>query len=179
MAAIRSPVTGHYRTHSRAPIMTSIWWKRCVAAAALCAAADVQAAPRPIVVELFTSEGCNSCPPAEAYLGELARRGDVLALAYHVQYWDQLGWQDRFGLRAAAQRQDAYVKVLRLSSAYTPQLIVDGKSDVIGSDRMAVGRALRAQSQAALAEVPVQIVLHDTQARVTVGAAAGATASDV
>jgi hypothetical protein len=147
-----------------------------VAAAALCGAADVQAAPRPTVVELFTSEGCNSCPPAEAYLGELAQRGDVLALAYHVQYWDELGWQDRFGLSAAAQRQNAYVNTLRLSSAYTPQLVVDGRRDFLGSDRSAVGRALSTPSSAT---VPVQILLQDARAMVTVGAASGAVVSEV
>jgi len=63
------------------------------------------AQPRPAVVELFTSEGCSSCPPAETFLGELAHRHDVLALAYHVDYWDELGWRDRFGLTEAVNRQ--------------------------------------------------------------------------
>lgn len=79
--------------------------------------ADAQ--PRPAVVELFTSEGCNSCPPAEAYVGELAGRPDVLALAFHVDYWDDLGWRDRFGLSQAVERQRNYARTLRLGSVYT------------------------------------------------------------
>ncbi len=67
-------------------------------------------AARPAVVELFTSEGCSSCPPAEAVLAELARRPDVLALAFHVEYWDSLGWRDRFGLPEAVRRQDQYAR---------------------------------------------------------------------
>jgi len=74
---------------------------------------EVNAQPRPAVVELFTSEGCSSCPPAEAFLGELAQRRDVLALAFHVDYWDDLGWRDRFGLAEAVQRQRIYTKTLR------------------------------------------------------------------
>src|SRR5208282_4725552 len=93
--------------------------------AALCCAATANAQSRPAVVELFTSEGCSSCPPAEAYLGELAQRREVLALAYHVDYWDHLGWHDRFGLPEAVQRQRAYARVLGLSTVYTPQAVID------------------------------------------------------
>lgn len=97
---------------------------------------------RPAVVELFTSEGCSSCPPAEAYIGELARRGDVLALAFHVDYWDDLGWRDRFELPGSAQRQRIYAKTLWLPSAYTPQAVVDGRGDFVGSDRRSIDNAL-------------------------------------
>src|SRR5271168_5093474 len=98
-----------------------------MSAALLCGAAAANAQPRPAVVELFTSEGCSSCPPAETFLGELAQRHDVLALAYHVDYWDDLGWRDRFGLTEAVQRQRNYAKTLRLSSVYTPQVVIDGQ----------------------------------------------------
>jgi hypothetical protein len=67
----------------------------------------------PAVVELFSSEGCSSCPPAEAYTAELAQRTDVLALTLHVTYWDNLGWPDRFGLPQATQRQRGYAEALR------------------------------------------------------------------
>ena len=75
------------------------WIERALllVAALICTPA-VHAQPRPAVVELFTSEGCSSCPPAEAFIGELAERRDVLPLAFHVEYWDDLGWRDRFGL---------------------------------------------------------------------------------
>jgi hypothetical protein len=97
---------------------------------------------RPAVIELYTSEGCSSCPPAEAYLGELAERRDVLALSFHVDYWDDLGWRDRFALPAAVDRQRAYAKALRLASVYTPQAVIDGTANFVGSDRAAIGRAL-------------------------------------
>jgi len=94
-------------------------------------------------VELFTSEGCNSCPPAEAYVGELAGRSDVLALAFHVDYWDDLGWRDRFGLSQAVERQRSYARALRLPTVYTPQVVIDGRADYVGSDRSAIAKALK------------------------------------
>ena len=99
-------------------------------------------APRPAVVELFTSEGCSSCPPADAYIGELTRRSDVLALTFHVDYWDDLGWRDPFALRDGVQRQRKYVRALGRRAVYTPEVVVDGEADFVGSDRAAIGKAL-------------------------------------
>src|ERR1700722_18084122 len=75
-----------------------------------------QSQPRPTVIELYTSEGCSSCPPAEGLIGRLARRDDVIALSFHVDYWDSLGWRDRFALPDAVARQEQYARALRLSS---------------------------------------------------------------
>jgi hypothetical protein len=111
-------------------------------ALSVASAAAPLAPPRPAVVELFTSEGCSSCPPAEALLAELARRPDVLALAFHVEYWDSLGWRDRFGLPEAVRRQDQYARSLGHSSVYTPQVVVDGRADYVGSDRRAIEAAV-------------------------------------
>ena len=97
---------------------------------------------RPAVVELFTSQGCSSCPPADAYVGELAQRPGVLALSFHVDYWDHLGWHDRFGISEAAARQRDYARTLHLSSVFTPQVIIDGQDSYVGSDRASIGRAL-------------------------------------
>jgi hypothetical protein len=97
---------------------------------------------RPAVVELFTSEGCSSCPPAEVYTAELAQRTDVLALTLHVTYWDNLGWPDRFGLPQATQRQRGYAEALRLRSVFTPQTVIDGRRSFVGSDRNAITREL-------------------------------------
>jgi len=93
------------------------------------------AAPRPVVVELFTSQGCSDCPPADALLGELARRDDVLALAFHVDYWNNLGWKDPFSSADATSRQNGYEPHFRLNYVYTPQMVVDGAHDVVGSER--------------------------------------------
>jgi hypothetical protein len=100
------------------------------------------AEPRPVVLELFTSEGCSSCPPAEVIVNELARRPGVLPLSFHVDYWDDLGWHDRYSLASATQRQRVYGRALRRTSVYTPQAVIDGSRDVVGSQRAAVMEAL-------------------------------------
>jgi len=104
----------------------------------------------PVVVELFTSEGCNSCPPADDYLAELARRPDVLALAFHVDYWDHLGWTDRFASPEFTRRQRAYATTLGTAMVYTPQAVVGGASDVVGSDRAALDRLIEQAASASL-----------------------------
>ncbi len=112
---------------------------------ALTAAWSAGAAPRPAVVELYTSEGCSSCPPADALLGELKGQPHVLALAFHVDYWDQLGWADRFALSSAGERQSHYAQVLHLSSVFTPQIVIDGQHSFVGSDRGGILPALRGE----------------------------------
>lgn len=99
--------------------------------------------PAPMVVELFTSEGCSSCPPADAFLGELADRQYVLPLSFHVDYWDYIGWKDRFADPLFTKRQHAYAEAQGSSMVYTPQMIVAGAIDVVGSDRKAVEKALK------------------------------------
>ena len=95
----------------------------------------------PAVLELFTSQGCSSCPPADALLGRLAARPDVITLAWHVDYWNGLGWIDRFATPFATARQRAYAAALR-QDVFTPALVVDGTSMVIGSDEMAIAAAI-------------------------------------
>src|SRR3954454_20934040 len=92
----------------------------------------------PVVVELFTSQGCSSCPPADALLGELSSRKDVLALAFHVDYWDYIGWRDSFAFPQATDRQYSYGHALGLNMVYTPQMVIDGARDAVGSDEAAV-----------------------------------------
>jgi hypothetical protein len=117
----------------------------------LIAGMAAHATSRPAVVELFTSEGCSSCPPAEEYLGELTGRSDVLALSFHVDYWDDLGWRDPFSLAAFTTRQRGYASRLKLSSIFTPQVIVDGQESLLGSDRRAIGASLRSSREASVA----------------------------
>ncbi len=84
-------------------------------------------AGEPVVVELYTSQGCDTCPPADAYLGELAQRDDVIALSLHVNYWDYIGWKDRFALPGNTDRQRRYARTFGTSYVYTPQIVVDGR----------------------------------------------------
>jgi hypothetical protein len=101
------------------------------------------AASRPIVVELFTSQGCSSCPPADAYLGELAKRPNVLALGFHVDYWDYIGWKDPYASKVGTQRQRLYRRTFDLSYVYTPQMVVNGEAQAVGSERVDVESALK------------------------------------
>ena len=118
----------------RTPILFAISW--------LLAGHPAAAEPAPVLVELFTSQGCSSCPPADRLLGELAQRADVAALAFHVTYWDRLGWPDSFGQPAWTDRQRAYAASLGTSGIYTPQMVVAGRLDVVGSDRSRVLAAI-------------------------------------
>lgn len=91
------------------------------------------AARSPVVVELFTSQGCSSCPPADEYLGSLADREGVIALSLHVDYWDYLGWKDVYSLPGHAERQRKYARSMKERMVYTPQIIVNGAEGMIGS----------------------------------------------
>lgn len=104
--------------------------------------AELRANPS-AVIELFTSQGCSSCPPADAALETLARRPDIIALAYHVDYWDYIGWKDTFGDKDNSDRQRAYARSWGSSSVYTPQLIVNGRSGVVASRNEEVKGALK------------------------------------
>src|SRR5258708_8009290 len=99
----------------------------------------------PAVVELYASQGCSSCPPADRVLGELSMMPNVIALAFHVDYWDNIGWRDHYSIPNAVERQHRYVEALGLSSAFTPQAVVDGRSSFVGSDKRAILDALAGQ----------------------------------
>ena len=105
------------------------------AAAFFCPAGGAATEPAPVVVELFSSQGCSSCPPADRLLGELAGRADVLPLGFHVTYWDRLGWPDTFGLEDSTRRQQLYAEWLGKPRVYTPQMVIGGRIDVVGSAR--------------------------------------------
>ncbi len=106
---------------------------------------------RPIVVELFTSQGCSSCPPADELLSRLAedRGSEIIPLAFHVDYWNYLGWRDPFSSAEWSQRQGQYAGTLAAGRRYTPQLVVDGREHCVGSDADQVDRLLRAARQRA------------------------------
>jgi hypothetical protein len=104
----------------------------------------------PVVVELFTSQGCSSCPPSDAFLGELSKRSDVIALAFHVDYWDYIGWADPFAKPAYTERQRNYSRTLRQRYVYTPEMVVDGIGHDSGIGRSAIMELIdQARGQAA------------------------------
>ena len=126
---------------------------------------QARAAGGPAVLELFTSQGCSSCPPADAYLGELAKRPDVIALAWHVDYWNNLGWKDPYASRQWTDRQRGYANHLK-GEVYTPALVVNGSAMVVGSDRRAVAQAL------ASTQAPMAVTLRRTATGLEVQASA-------
>ena len=126
----------------------------------------------PIVVELFTSEACSSCPPADAFLAELGRtRADVLPLDFHVTYWNNGGWRDPFSLDAATMRQDRYAAQFGDAEVYTPEMVIDGTSGLVGSDRK--DALARIASEVASGGPPVMLRLTIAGGSVAVSAGPG------
>lgn len=112
-----------------------------LAAMALAPASDARA-DGPVLVELFTSQGCSSCPPADKLLGELAGRDDVIALSLHVDYWDYLGWKDAFADPAHTKRQRGYAKRSGSTMIYTPQMVIGGRDHIVGTKAMELARQI-------------------------------------
>ena len=136
-------------------------------------ASVANAAERPVVVELFTSQGCSSCPPANAYLNELSRgRTDVLPLAFHVTYWDRLGWKDPFSIAEATSRQDVYGHRFG-DGSYTPEIVVDGTSSHVGSNREDVGAAIDAAKRQSTTAASLRVARAADGVSIEVGAGEG------
>ena len=136
------------------------------------AAVSAAAATRPVVVELFTSEGCSSCPPADAYLSSLAGRGDVLPLAFHVTYWNSLGWRDPYSSETATSRQAMYAARLG-GGFYTPEMVVDGRRGMVGSERGEVAAAISAARGEANSAVPIQASRGGHGVTISIGGGGG------
>ncbi|MEO8756329.1 MAG: DUF1223 domain-containing protein [Devosia sp.] len=130
--------------------------------------AEVRSHPK-AVVELFTSQGCSSCPQADAKLSDLGKQPDVITLAYHVDYWDYIGWADTFGAKANSDLQRSYSESWGTSRIYTPQMIVNGSKGVVGSRDGEVTGALGA----AKLDLPVALTVGNKMLDVNVGAQAG------
>ncbi|MSP93887.1 MAG: DUF1223 domain-containing protein [Alphaproteobacteria bacterium] len=125
-------------------------------------------APRPVVVELFTSQGCSDCPPADHIVTELARRKDVIALSFPITYWDMLGWKDTLATDGNTKRQKAYARTMKRSGIYTPQMIIDGRLDVVGNQREHVLAAVNLRTTEAAHEEAVEIRLDTVGGRVEI-----------
>ncbi|HTW28670.1 MAG TPA: DUF1223 domain-containing protein [Acetobacteraceae bacterium] len=132
------------------------------------------ASPR-VLLELFTSQSCSSCPPADALLAELAQQPGVVALDLHVTYWDRTGWKDRYSLPEATARQQSYATLFGSDEVYTPQLIAGGRFQAVGSDAAAVRNAIAAaRAEAARDDVPVTLEATPDGLRVATAAGSGA-----
>jgi hypothetical protein len=137
----------------------SFTWGGLVAALVCLGAGTSLAADRPrAVLELFTSQGCSSCPPADRYVSDMADRPDIIALTMSVDYWDYLGWRDTLADPLHSKRQKAYAAMRGDRQVYTPQMVVNGTAHVVGSDRPAIERAMaQSEGQAGVLVVPVTI----------------------
>ncbi len=153
------------------------WCLGCLSGGMIAAAGFATAEARPVLVELFTSQGCSSCPPADAFLHELSAREDVIALALHVDYWDYIGWKDSFAKPAFTKRQKAYAKAGGRRAIYTPQMIIAGVDHVVGTHKedaaILIQRHARRDTGVDLS------AMRDASGRVTIRAEADANASDI
>ena len=145
-------------------LIVGVWSVSALCAAAQGGQVDAKAQRVPVLVELFTSEGCSDCPPADALLAELDAKqfvpgAEAIVLSEHVTYWDHQGWRDPFSLETMTQRQEEYVRRFALDSAYTPQMVVDGTNQFVGSN----GRALLAAVSKAAAKPKMSLVIESAR----------------
>ena len=140
-------------------------------------AATVKAVAAPkAMIELFTSQGCSSCPPADQLMGELAARSDVIALTLAVDYWDYLGWKDTLAKHGHSLRQKAYAHMRGDGKMFTPQAVVNGRAMMIGSDRAALERTLATTTPP---PVPVSVASADGTVRVRIAAVPGVAKGEI
>lgn len=151
-------------------------WSGALGVCAIVAVARPAHAEPKAVVELFTSQGCSSCPPADRILGELAKDPSVVALSLPIDYWDYLGWKDTLADSRFSARQKAYSLARGDRDLYTPQMVVNGVAHVIGSDRARIEGAIKDSAKAGKAmSVPVTMSLSGKQLTVSVAAGAEGT----
>lgn len=149
-------------------IARALPWALAVFLTTAAASAD-EARPR-VLVELFTSQGCSSCPPADALAGQLAERADVVVLSFHVNYWDYIGWTDPFATEDTTGRQYGYAKALRQTNVYTPQMVIGGVTHVVGSDAPRVMSTIETVRTRAPHAPAIAIKRIDDVIRVSLGA---------
>jgi len=163
-------------------LLTSADALAAIAALTLAGSGMADSDPAPVgqakaVIELFTSQGCSSCPPADALLGRLAERPGFVVLSYSVDYWDYLGWRDTLGSSANSERQRNYARARGDGRVYTPQIVVDGVTHVNGGDEDAVQAAV-AVAEKRLAQVKVPVSMHADGDTLVIDVGAAPEASD-
>jgi hypothetical protein len=154
----------------------------CIASALLlfaCAVAGAGEQQPKAVVELFTSQGCSSCPPADGVLAQMAGDPEVVALSLPVDYWDYLGWKDTLARPGFSKRQKAYADQRGDRQVYTPQAVINGVVHVLGSDRQAIEQAAASSRAKGVMSVPVVLSEADQQIRIEVGEAPAGWAGTV
>ena len=132
------------------------------------AGSDLDQSKRLVVVELFTSQGCSSCPPADKFLTDLMARDDVLPLSLHVDYWDYIGWKDPFASPLFTNRQRQYASVMALRYVYTPQMVIQGVYQAVGSRRSEVLEMI--EQAKAIVQVPISLSRKNGDIRFSLGA---------
>jgi hypothetical protein len=150
-----------------APIMASRLTLTLAALGLVALLQPAQADPPRAVVELFTSQGCSSCPPADELLVEYSRQPDIIALSLPVNYWDYLGWKDTLAHVAFTERQKAYAHSRSDRQVFTPQMIVNGKKSCIGSDRAQIEKAIQYTSKGRKT-LPVNVTVNEQSGTVTI-----------
>ena len=125
------------------------------------------ATARPIVVELYTSQGCSSCPPADALLGQMVGRQELLPLSFHVDYWDHLGFKDPFAIPQSQRRQKVYNVRFEIDSLFTPQVVVDGLATAVGSHKNAIEKIIRS-ANASLDDIPIEFRMDKENNEMTI-----------
>lgn len=158
-----------YRWHSAKSVL---WLTLGLTVAGTTMADDV---PSPKgVVELFTSQGCASCPPADAALKQIVDQGDVVALSYHVDYWNYLGWTDTLSSKENTERQYGYAHSMGRSGVYTPQAIINGRAHVKGADVAAInGKVSQLQSEGQGLTVPITALMKGEEMEISIPAGQG------
>lgn len=151
------------------------WLFVMIAGAVLLAAGTEPINREPVLVELFTSEGCSSCPPADALLEKLDSE-EVIVLSEHVDYWNHIGWRDPYSSAKFSQRQETYSKQFRLGSIYTPQIVIDGSAEAVGNNGQLV--ISKINGAARVEKVPVRIIPVGTD-RIRIETDAAAATGDV
>lgn len=145
-------------------LISAITFSACtsIGTAAVASSEPAKDKKTPVLVELFTSEGCSSCPPADRLLVSISgdqpyASVDAITLGFHVDYWDHGGWRDRFSSREYTKRQEEYSRQFGLGSTYTPQIVIDGAKEVVGNNKQNVGDAINAQTESAKAAIKLDV----------------------